>query len=513
MILKRFSIFTLILFLGVFWVSCNKEEADKDKDTGHKDNNIESGCIENKEICNSWEICNETTGECELKSGKCNLDEDCLTGDCIEGYCRKDNIIFTTIQNIQTDDSLLGKIVNVEGAVTAIALSQRRTPKGLYIQNGRGKNSGLFVYFTQAVQTDIKPGYKVSVQGILDREKGALRLRTDESKILKVKSNIEYAPVKVDYFKSLPEYESMLVNIILNKRYNLMDIKPFHFVFSDMNESEILVKDTLSYLNHLSLYVKLQHLSGILENYNGSPRVLPRDENDIIVSKSVCEPKCEEWEACLDNNMCILQKGRCYLKNDCEENFICNENHYCEADESLYNSGLEIWGNGFPDGYLSGKALKVYLEDGKVFEGDYSAKIEMIYSLKESNSDVEFLSPPFSVDKEKNYLLKLQILENNYEIDAKIYYKAYDVYGDVIGSGIAGGNDFTLNVDNWVELGYTTSFVSEIWGGPIENLSYIRFGIRLYKGHCEIDETCPSGYTPTGNGYLYVDAFKIEEVR
>jgi len=81
----------------------------------------------------------------------------------------------------------------------------------------------------------------------------------------------------------------------------------------------------------------------------------------------------------------------------------------------------------------------------------------------------------------------------------------------VIGSGIAGGNDFTQNIDNWVKLTYSTNFIAEIWRGPLENLSYIRFGIRLYKSHCNIDETCPENYEGNGSGYLYIDSLNIIE--
>jgi hypothetical protein len=250
-----------------------------------------------------------------------------------------------------------------------------------------------------------------------------------------------------------------------------------------------------------------------LNNLKDTPEVLPLKEDDIVIYKPNCTPICREWEECIDDNYCIISQGRCEVDEDCNnDNSSCDfQTHYCNEPSSLYNGDFDIWADNTPDGYLIGDALKTYKEENKKQSSLYSVKLERIDNLKTDNTSVEFLSPPVSVEYLKNYQLSLYVLENNYNIDAKIYYKAYDVYNEVIGSGIAGGNDFTINEDNWIKLSYKTNFISEIWRGPIENLSYIRFGLRLYKAHCDTDNTCPPNYEPDGNGYLYLDSLKIEE--
>ncbi len=469
--------------------------------------------------CREWETCNTIANKCELITGKCLIDSDCeqeFTCNS-QGYCQKDDFFYTTIQNLQTDESLIDKKAQTIGIVTAIALSQQRQPKGLYIQFGEEKHSGLYVYFIEAGATDIKVGDRIKVTGILDRDIGHLRIRTKISDIQLIRNGeMPYKPISVDYFTALDNYESMLIDVILNSRFNLRDIRPEHWIFINQFDSnlKIYVKDTISYLNHLSLSVKLNSLIGILDNFNGLARVLPRTEDDIVVYVPFCEEDCKEWEECLDIDYCAISEGRCVENSDCRnENATCNtESHYCEEPSILDNADIDNWTSGKPNGYLIGDALKVTQEDNKVEASSFSAKVERFEYLKTDNDSVEFLSPPVAVEYDKNYELSLFILDTNYDIDAKIYYKAYDVYNTYIGSGIAGDNDFTKNIDNWVQLKYVTGFIDkgEIWRGLPENLSYIRFGIRLYKGHCDVD-SCPDNYEADGTGYLYVDSLNITE--
>ena len=468
--------------------------------------------------CREWETCNTDTNKCELITGKCQTDSDCENGFTCnsQNYCQKDDVIYTTIQNLQTDTSFIDKKAQTTGIVTAIALSQKRQPKGLYIQFSEEIHSGLYVYFIEAGETSIKVGDRIKVTGILDRDIGHLRIRTRIPDIELIKNGVmPYKPVGVDYFTGLNNYESMLVDIILSSRFNLRDIQPEHWIFINQFDTslKIFVKDTISYLNHLSLSVKLESLTGILDNFNGLGRVLPRNEDDIIVYAPFCEEACLEWEECLDIDYCAISEGRCVQSSDCRnENATCNtETHYCEEPSMLDNADIDNWTNGKPDGYLIGDALDVTQEDNKVQASSFSAKVERIDSLKTDNDSVEFLSPPVAVDFNKNYELSFFILDNNYDIDAKIYYKAYDVYNTVIGSGIAGGNDFTQNTDNWIQLKYNTNFIAEIWRGPLENLAYIRFGVRLYTAHCDIDDTCPENYQPNGTGFVYIDSLNIKE--
>jgi hypothetical protein len=469
-------------------------------------------CIEGK--CNEDEICDEINKRCltTVATGKCQTND-----DCEDGFTCNAEFIYTTIQNIQIDDSLIDKSVQTTGIVTAIALSQTRTPKGLYIQYGEEKHSGIYVYFIAAANTNIKVGDNVKVGGILDRHEGKARIRTNIEDILIMSSGeMPYKPVNINYFTALSDYESMLTTIVFNKRFNLLEILSEHLIFLGEDYSKIYVKDTLSYLNHLSLYVKLESLSGILDNFNDLGRVLPRSEDDIVVSMPFCSDVCSGWESCLDENTCVLDRGRCTIDNDCpKENSTCNtETHYCEEPTLLINGNLDTWDNtSMPTGYLIGDALKVTQEENNKESSNFSARVERLDYLEDGTETVEFLSPPISVDYNKDYLFSLYLLENNYDIDAKICYKAYNFSDRVIGSGIVGDNDFTQNIDNWIQLSYTTGFISkgEIWGDLIENLSYIRIGIRLYKAHCLTDNTCPTGYEATGNGFLYIDSLSIVE--
>jgi len=509
------------------------EECDNSNECTLKEGacNTESDCLqtetcdENKCVtkitscsetpCKFWETCNETTDKCELNNGKCQNNNDCETGfTCnAQNYCENTDTIYTTIQNLQIDNSLIDKKVQTIGIVTAIALSQKRQPKGLYIQFSEEKHSGVYVYFTLAGDTSIKIGDRIKVTGILDRDIGHARVRTKIPEIELIESGeMPYSPIDVDYFTALDNYESMLVSVILNSRFNLRDIQPEHWIFINQLDSnlKIYVKDTISYLNHLTLIVKLESLTGILDNFNGLGRMLPRSEDDILVYFPVCEESCLEWEECLDRDYCAISAGRCVENSDCyNENSICNtETNYCEEPSILDNADIDNWTNGKPDGYLIGSALKVTQEDNRVEASNFSAKVERIDSFKTDNDSVEFLSPPVSVDYNKNYEISFFILDSSYgQVDAKIYYNAYDIYNTKIGSGIAGDNDFTQNIDNWIELKYTTGFIDkgEIWRGLPENLSYIRFGIRLYKEH-NPDETLGSG-----NGYLYIDSLNITE--
>ena len=139
---------------------CNSENLCEDK---VQVNN----CFETN--CQEWETCNQETKSCDFISGKCQSDEDCESElKCNnQNYCSfesetpEDNYISTTIQNLQTDTNFIDKKVQTTGIITAIALSQKRKPKGLYIQFGEVKHSGIYVYFIEASDTNLKVGDRV----------------------------------------------------------------------------------------------------------------------------------------------------------------------------------------------------------------------------------------------------------------------------------------------------------------------------------------------------------------
>ncbi len=478
-------------------------------------------CIENR--CSISEVCNEEKKECLSQTGKCTDDNSCEDGfSCINSYCEKDGVISTTIQEIQTEPLLLEKTVQITGVVSAVALSQTRNKKGVYIQNDIIKHSGVYIYFTTAGESDIKIGDRIKVTGVLDREFTGARVRTKIEEITTLSSGeFPYEKVKIDYFSNdAKDYESMLISVILEKRFNLREFLEQHVVFRDELNNAIYVKDTISWLNHLSLNIKLEKLEGILENYQDYLRVLPRSESEIQISTPLCEPSCKEWEACLDRNSCTLDYSRCESNEDCSNGQNCNtETHWCEQTSGLENGEFEIWESGKAVGYLPGSALRVSREENKKYQTNYAARVTRYDESGTAN--INFLSPKIAVDYQKNYKLSLFVLDNDYDVDCRIYYEAYNIYDTKIGSGIPPSNDgLTKNIDNWVELTYSTNFINggEIWRGPVEDLAYIRFGIRINKGHNNVidgeplDDTLPANYEPSGTGDIYIDTLTIESL-
>ena len=504
---------------------CNIKSDCDDNQICKENSCIEQFCTANK--CSNQEICIEDDKKCILNTGKCNDTtnkcEDGFTCNS-DGYCIDSNdVIFTTIRELQINPDFIDKKVMTKGVVSAIALSQTRNQKGLYIQDGVDKHSGLYIYFIAAGQTNIKVGDQVKVIGVLDRELKAARVRTNIDEIVVLSSNENiFEKVEVDYFKEdILDYESMLIDVKLETRFNMQIFLSRHLIFMNSEGARILVKDTISWLNHLSLNVKLIKLVGILENSDDGARVLPRSESDIQISTPNCAPECKEWESCLDDNLCVLDAGRCENSTQCGENYSCNtENNYCEVSEIILNNGeFEEWSSGNPTGYFYGSAIKATQESSKKYQTNYGAKVERFEYLADGTSNVNMLSPKIAVDYNKNYKLKLFVLDNDYDVDCRIYYESYNISDIKIGSGSLPSNDgLTKNVDNWMELDFTTNFISQTWREPMENISYIRFGIRVNKGHNNVidgiplDNTLPEGYNPSGTGIIYLDSLTIEEL-
>jgi hypothetical protein len=58
-----------------------------------------------------------------------------------------------------------------------------------------------------------------------------------------------------------------------------------------------------------------------------------------------CDEGCEDWETCSDENLCILNTGRCRNSNDCEEWENCIPTNYCEImdDKCIDGDDCEQW--------------------------------------------------------------------------------------------------------------------------------------------------------------------------
>jgi len=521
---KLFFIIFFLLFS--IMISCNeKNEPQKCTPVCTDTQNCDNGtCVDKPKKCNP--TCSDTQkcedGTCIDKPKECNPTcsdtQNCKNGTCV------DKATLMVIKKIQTDSSLIGEEVMTKGIVSAIALSQKVNHKGLYIQDSLDKHSGIYIYFTTAGKTEFKVGDQVEVHGILDRELNYARIRTKIEDIVVLSHDEKvYDKLEVDYFsEDIKDYESMLVNVKLESRFNLSEYLDRHIVFSNDKRDKILIKDTISWLNHLSINVKLVKLIGVIDNSKDGVRVLPRAENEIQISTPHCDPTCKEWESCLDDNLCVLDIGRCEKKSDCKANYDCDlTDNYCKVSNIILDNGdFDIWSEDKPTGYIYGKAIKVHQEDKKKYRTDYGAIVIRDDGKVDATKDMHILSPKIAVNYNKNYKLTLFVLDNDYNVDCRIYYEAYDINDNKIGSMfINGNNGLTKNVENWIELTTITNFLGgEIWRGTPDNLSYIRFGIRVHKGHDQlnngepIDNTIPPGYPVSGNGKIYLDSLSIEEV-
>lgn len=523
------------------WENCNetKKTCTLKENRCYKDEDCSGGAVCDTEIhtcqfdcntCETWEQCNNEETACEAKPGSCSVQEDCgdwgncnttehlcipLEGRCANDencnnnlvckenhFCGNDEYVTTTINWLQESDLLLDQVVQITSTVTAVALSQSENQKGAYVQNGTEPYHGLYIYFNNAGAFDIKAGDQITATGTLDNQLGVRRLRTPFNTIVISKRDQTVpASVEIDYFTQSRAYESMLVSIKLDSRFNIIQVLPQHYVFGDDADKTILVKDTLdhelSYI--LSLDDKLVSLTGIIDHDELEFRVLPRDENDITLITPVCGTACSEWERCVDIDICVLDGDRCVEQSDCTKpGAVCNtEAHWCELPATMINGDLESWDDDTtPTGYMIGHALDVKQDTATLNSGSSAAWITQSQTPAET-IESNILSPAIAVKGYKNYRLKASVLDKKESIKARMVYELYDIYNQKIGSGVPPSNDdFTYDSDVWQDLTFDTTFIAHMWGSSVtDDIASIRFGIRLY-----------------GTGSLHLDDLTIEEI-
>ncbi len=518
--------YTIFILILLFTLSCS-DNSEK-KTVENEECSINSDCINFGENyicennlkkcvfdcskCSDWESCSDDKTSCIPISGRCSKTTDCSYGfSCnSNGFCEDNSgVIETTTNWLHIETSLLNKQIKTSSNILAIAYSQTGNIKGLYLQNSENPYSGIYIYFTTAGSFSFEIGSKVEVVGVLDNQMGKKKVRTDGASVTILNDEKKsFNPITIDYFdENISQFESMLVNIKLDSRFNMTLFLPQHYVFSDESGKQIFVKDTLNIgvLNVVSLNDKLISLGGVLDYEDSNFRVFPITENDIVVKTPICSG-CSEWESCLDDSLCVLSENRCNQTTDCELlGAICDETHYCKAPFSLENGDIELWSENTPTDFFIGDALTISKESEIINSGSFSAKVTRVNSLVgEDKTKANILSPKVAVDNSKNYNFSIFVYDDDNNVDARVTYEIYNSLGSKIGSGVPYSNDgYTQNSENWQQLSWSTDFLMHLWSGnELTDIDSIRFGVRLYKDH--------SNNSSTGDGYIFIDNLSID---
>ena len=497
--------------------------------------------------CDDWEcqklkVCEPKCADVECTGGKvCEP----TTGDCIA-------VEIKTIKQVR-DSHITGNIYKTKGIVVA------GDKDGLYIQDSSER--GIYVFINPGAGEFIGQvmGDEIEVSGTFKDYYGFAELIEPNVSVLSQNNTLpDFKVVDANDLENLDIYESMLVKF-KNPNFTVTIAHqsggPNTFL-EDANSKEFYMRNDIYNYDVVDGDI-LTQVQGVLKYAKEKFRVLPRVEEDLLFLEFTCTPicdagseicvrdhdevgkcelacttACESYETCVINGTdaeCQLTDGMCYIDDNgterltddevigCEAHYNCVNNECVEATNSVPNGDLEDWDddNTATDwSYEYGlKAdTKVYKETNPNFvcEGSTSAKVRKTKADNRIDGKKnEFYSPAFPIDAttNKRYNISVQIIDNDPNVDAKVFWKFYGETGHNVESG-AGVSQHSFGRVSIDFDGCKTEEKSNNWSifaGLDEDekaaVRTIKIGVRLsdQDGH-------------TQEGFVYVDDFRIEEI-
>lgn len=510
--------------------------------------------------CEEWQYCE--TGNCNLKSDRCETKENCEESEVCdtEHRCQATaEVLDATINELRTDETTyLDKIVKTSGIITAVLKDEGKTT-GFWMQQKSGTYEGIYVYIKAGSSTAYVAGDSVSVTALytiypttsvhelyLDDDSGITKNGSSE---IPAVTPIE-ATLLSDASKLLP-YESMIVT--LEATFTTTEVNGDTVILSD-GTNTISMKTGL-YEFPMDLDRGFSKITGVLERYKDNFRLLPRSTEDLILLPFGCDiahdgAGCYTWESCVDNS-CTLSAGACNDADDCLNDGATCEDHQCVGGTlSVPNGDLEVWENGAPEDWKIGQdtqdpkvvvtQVSSQISVPKLCKGDYDcdtgecnqsgdeqlkhtcfdqqdsvsayssssfAKVSRGSNTVDSDES-EFLSPPIPYDPTKDYTYSYWIYDNDPNVTAVSYVRGFsnEAYNKV---ATMAPNDFSPNNAQWQQRTAMVRGFKYNSGFDESDIVYIRVGIRVLKqnGRDPYDDLEPSGI-----GSVYLDGLTITAV-
>ncbi len=481
--------------------------------------------------CQALDVCKSKCEDVECTGGKvCDPD----TGDCI-------NVELQTIKQVR-DAHQDGTIYKTKGIVVA------GDKDGVYIQDSSDR--GIYVYINPGSGEYIGQviGDEITVSGVFKDYLGLAELTFPEiTNVTHDHALPDFKLVDAANVDNLENYESMLVKFENDPFLVTLANQsggPNSFV-KDSNDKEFIIRTDIYPFEIVDGDI-LTKVQGVLKYTKDKFRLLPRNESDIILLPFTCTPACnassevcvrdhdsvgkcetsctpacnDTYETCVvdaGESSCQLIEGMCYINND-DETIGCGAHEYClnnqcmESVNIVTNGDLESWvgdpeeAEGYTTEYENQAKTKIYKETNAslVCEGATSAKIRKTDSEQNtSNKKNEFYSPAFPIDTNKQYNLSVQIIDNDPNVKVRMFWKFYDINDYAVDPNTRHMLADSVNFD-----GCKTYKKADSWdtfagldADEKAQVKTMRIGVRL------LDED--SG----DEGFIYVDDFRVEEVR